>query len=355
LLDLTAAYDVFANGGEYRAPFFVRRVEERGGRVIYEAPPAETRRVFSPQVAHLVTSILADNTARAPAFGEQSPLRLSRPAAAKTGTTTDWRDNWTVGYTPELVAGVWVGNADNRPMREVSGIAGAAPIWHDFMEEALKGMPAGEFREPPGLVRAEVCPLSGERPSPDCPERRTEVFLAGSEPRETCERHEVVAVCRVSGQRATPACPKDGVVRRVFTSLPGELMEWGREHGVVGPPTEACALHRWAVGDGGGIAGGTGSGDQITVRLSAPDPGSTLQISPALPRDVQRLALAAAASGRVASVEFYRNGGLLGVTTGRPFRYMWPLEPGEHTFRAVAVGERGERAESAPVTLTVVK
>ena len=99
--------------------------------------------------------------ARASTFGEGSPLQLSRPAAAKTGTTTDWRDNWTVGYTPELVVGVWAGNADNQPMHHVSGVTGAAPIWHDVMEELLKGRPVREFRMPAGLVRVPVCADSG--------------------------------------------------------------------------------------------------------------------------------------------------------------------------------------------------
>src|SRR5205814_1432543 len=102
-----------------------------------DAPSNDDGRAISPQVAYLITSILSDNSARIPAFGEDSVLRLSRPAAAKTGTTTDFRDNWTLGYTPDLVTGVWVGNANNAAMYKVSGISGAGPIWHDFMESAL--------------------------------------------------------------------------------------------------------------------------------------------------------------------------------------------------------------------------
>ena len=91
----------------------------------------------SPAAAFQVTDILSDNTARTPMFGTASPLKLSRPAAAKTGTTDDFRDNWTVGYLRPLVTGVWAGNTDGHPMKKVSGIAGAAPIWHDFMEGVL--------------------------------------------------------------------------------------------------------------------------------------------------------------------------------------------------------------------------
>ena len=91
----------------------------------------------SPAAAFQVTDILSDNAARTPMFGAASPLKLSRPAAAKTGTTDDFRDNWTVGYLRPLVTGVWAGNTDGHPMKKVSGIAGAAPIWHDFMEGVL--------------------------------------------------------------------------------------------------------------------------------------------------------------------------------------------------------------------------
>ena len=110
------------------------------------------------------------------------PLRLNRPAAAKTGTTTDFRDNWTLGYTPHLAVGVWVGNADNEPMVRTSGVTGAAPIWHDFMEAALAGTPGSAFARPDGIVEArslrELRP-AGHRRLPAGPH---EIFIGGTEP-----------------------------------------------------------------------------------------------------------------------------------------------------------------------------
>jgi membrane peptidoglycan carboxypeptidase len=97
----------------------------------------EPKQIISEAAAFLVTDILSDDAARAPTFGEGSVLALSRPAAAKTGTTDDWRDNWTVGYTRYLVAGVWAGNTDGRPTKDSSGVLGAAPIWNAFMEAVL--------------------------------------------------------------------------------------------------------------------------------------------------------------------------------------------------------------------------
>ncbi|MFQ5596296.1 MAG: transglycosylase domain-containing protein, partial [Anaerolineae bacterium] len=150
LLELTAAYAAFANAGLRVAPQALLSVMSAGEpgaaypipNTQYPIPNTQHTQAISPQVAYLITNILSDDESRLPAFGENSVLKLSRPAAAKTGTTSDWRDNWTIGYTPDLAVGVWVGNADNTPMRFISGITGAGPIWHDFMEEALRGKPA---------------------------------------------------------------------------------------------------------------------------------------------------------------------------------------------------------------------
>lgn len=136
LLDLTTAFATLANGGTFIEPTPFLAVSSAQGQPI-ELPMAEVRQVVSPAAAFQVTDILSDNTARAPAFGVNNPLRLSQPAAVKTGTTSDWRDNWTVGYTRYLVAGVWAGNSDGRAMRNTSGLTGAAPIWSDFMQSVL--------------------------------------------------------------------------------------------------------------------------------------------------------------------------------------------------------------------------
>lgn len=151
LLELTAAYAALASQGQQVAAEPILAVVDSRGRPVPLArrPAGQPLQVVSPAAAFLVTDILADNTARTPMFGANSPLRLSRPAAAKTGTTDDWRDNWTVGYTRFLVTGVWAGNADGRPMKKVSGVAGAGPIWHDFMAGVLAD---------PGLLAAIAAP-----------------------------------------------------------------------------------------------------------------------------------------------------------------------------------------------------
>ena len=139
------------------------------------------QRVLDERIAFLVTDILSDNDARIPAFGENSPLQLPFPAAAKTGTTTDWRDNWTVGYTTEWVAGVWVGNASGEPMRHVTGVTGAAPIWNAVMRAAHVADPR-PFLRPEGLVEASVCTDAARDVETTCPGLTRELFLDENAP-----------------------------------------------------------------------------------------------------------------------------------------------------------------------------
>lgn len=173
LIDETSAYGVFANGGVRVPPFAIQSITNQQGRVIYQHERPQGQQVISPQIAGLITNVLSDDKERQTEFGVCSPLMLYdgppysaacqqgntgvvRPAAAKTGTTQDFKDNWAVGYTTDYVLGVWAGNDDGSPMVNVSGIDGAAPIWHDSMLVAERGQPVHSFFLPPGLVRATV-------------------------------------------------------------------------------------------------------------------------------------------------------------------------------------------------------
>ena len=348
LLELTAAYGAFATGGYKVEPVSILRVEDASGQVLYKSPGGIGPLVLDPRVAYLITDILSDDMARIPGFGEGSVLQLTRPAAAKTGTTTDWRDNWTVGYTPDWVVGVWVGNADNSPMRDVSGISGAAPIWHDFMEEALKGRPALSFPRPDGLVEVEVCALSGLRPNPYCPHRRTELFLAGTEPTETCPMHQLVRLDVASSEPATTDTPAERVVERVLTILPPELAEWGREHGL---------------GTGYG-ASGLAPGETPPTRdnttsllITSPDPNSIFRLSPALPADAQRILIAARPADGVSvqRMTLYVDGELLAELNAPPYHAWWTLRTGLHRITAVGLDMEGNRLGSEAVVIEVLE
>ncbi len=172
LIDHTSAMGVFANGG-VRVNYYAISEVVSGvtHKVIYNRQPDPGRRVISPQLAYMMTSVLSDNTARIPEFYDCNVLQLYsnsqtscyngnrgivRPAAAKTGTTQNFRDNWTIGYTTDYVMGVWAGNDNNSPMYNVTGVQGAAPIWHDSMLLAEQGRPVRDFTNPGGLQQATV-------------------------------------------------------------------------------------------------------------------------------------------------------------------------------------------------------
>jgi hypothetical protein len=185
LLDMTASYAVLANGGQRMPPVSILKITDFAGNLIYEYQPQSGGQVIRAEHAYLISSILSDNEARNFTFGRNSALHLSFPVAAKTGTTNDIRDNWTMGYTPDLVTGVWVGNADYTPMINSSGLSGAAPIWSQFMEFGVPYLTSGvptAFNRPTGIAEKVVCSISGTEPSSSCGNSYTEVFAFDQPP-----------------------------------------------------------------------------------------------------------------------------------------------------------------------------
>ncbi|HEX6384719.1 MAG TPA: transglycosylase domain-containing protein, partial [Anaerolineae bacterium] len=192
LLEMTHAFATLANMGRRPRLTSVLQISDSRGNVIYDAqaervPPANA---LDPRIAYIVTDILDDDKARVPAFGARSVLELSFPAAVKTGTTNDFRDNWAIGYTPSVVVGVWMGNSDGHPMRDSSGLRGAAPIWRRIIEGIyadpemtanlmVAGLPAAtHFTQPSGIEARMVCLPQGTGGSA-CTATRTDLFLAG--------------------------------------------------------------------------------------------------------------------------------------------------------------------------------
>jgi len=150
LLDHVNAFGTFATGGIRHEKTAILKITDSRGNVLEEYKNSEGERVLSQDICAKIDSILSDNNLRAPVFGLNSPLRFdSRPVAVKTGTTNEWRDAWTVGYTPNLVAGVWAGNNNNAPMAPgADGVFVAAPIWREFMEKAFSNMAIENFPQP---------------------------------------------------------------------------------------------------------------------------------------------------------------------------------------------------------------
>ena len=184
LMELTAAYAIFANQGVRAEPFAIAQIVDHQGNVVYQHQTS-TDQVISVEHAYLITDILADNAARTPAFGANSILRLPFKASVKTGTTNDFRDNWTLGYTPDIAVGVWVGNADYTPMQNTSGLTGAAPIWADVIQYAVQryqGGAPGVVQQPSNIISQVICAISGTFPSVKCPSEKSELFNSSQPP-----------------------------------------------------------------------------------------------------------------------------------------------------------------------------
>ncbi|HEX9091525.1 MAG TPA: transglycosylase domain-containing protein, partial [Anaerolineales bacterium] len=176
LMEMTGAYAVIANAGIRVPPVAISRILDHSGNVVYEYQSPAGDQVIRPEHAYLISSILSDNDARRPMFGPDSVLHLPFTVAAKTGTSNDFRDNWTLGYTPDIAAGVWVGNADYSPMKDITGVTGAAPIWSEFMKFAVQQLTGGNptpFVKPSGIVDRVICSVSGTEPSQWCPNQRS--------------------------------------------------------------------------------------------------------------------------------------------------------------------------------------
>ncbi|HWP35073.1 MAG TPA: PBP1A family penicillin-binding protein [Thermodesulfobacteriota bacterium] len=193
LLELVRAYAVFAAQGNRPEPLFVTKVVDRDGQVLEENHPVVTERVISPETAFIMTNMLKgvvqDGTA-------QRVKALGRPVAGKTGTTNDLNDAWFIGYTPDLVAGVWVGFDDLRTLGwNETGARAASPIWLDFMQEAVRGQPVRDFLPvPPGVVFAKIDPKSGKLARPGAPASEViyESFKEGTAPTEVAGEEPAV-------------------------------------------------------------------------------------------------------------------------------------------------------------------
>ncbi len=334
LTEMTQAFAVIADGGMRRPLVTIARITDASGNVICElnssrpctSDPAAAagEQVISAVDAFLMTDILSDNAARTAAFGANSLLVLDRPAAVKTGTTNDIRDILTVGFTPSLVTGVWVGNADNTPMRNVSGVSGAAPIWNEFMRAALAGEATQPFTPPAGVKQVEVCSDTGTLPSRACPERRS-MWFAEDRPPLSAE-HDLWQSFRVdksTGQLATEFTPAENVEERTWKVYPEQWRQWAIDHGIEQPP--------------------------FVPPASTPQPGDpNAPLPTAEPSTDVRLGIASPAEGETVS-------GLLTIygTVLVPNLVSYEIQYGEtHTpgaFSAAIAGPYGGQVENGPI------
>ncbi len=249
LLDHVSAMGVFANMGVRNDHSPILKISDSKNKILeeYKEAPHE---VINPQYAYEIVSIMTDNDSRAFVFGPRSPLTLpDRPVGAKTGTTQAWKDGWTLGYTPSLVAGVWAGNNDGSLMKAgADGVLVAAPIWHQFMVEATKGKPVEQFQVPDGIQNLYVDAVSGKLPTEFTPITRQDVFAKDAVPTKYDDVHVGVKINRLNGKLATSSTPTELIETRTYTvfhsevpdnpSWEGPVRSWALAAGYTYPPTE---------------------------------------------------------------------------------------------------------------------
>ena len=321
LVELTTAYMALARGGMWRPAALIAR---SGG-------PLPARRVYDERAVYLITDILKDGVARRPAFGAN--FRFPFQCAVKTGTTKDYRDNWTIGYTTRYTVGVWVGNFDGEQMRGVSGVSGAGPIFTDimtFLHTPPYGQPPDDFPVPPGLVQQAVCARSGKLPGPSCRKTVTDWFMEGNVPRERCDVHREYLVRDRDGWEH----------RETFEIFSDEYRFWAASERIPAPPPGA----RRAPASSGE------SGKISRLSIVSPSGGEYFKIDPVLRREYQKITIDGFVPGGLSGVVLRINGGE-DIPFG-PSGVEWCLQKGVFRFQLVA-RDGDAVVRSAPVVINV--
>ena len=347
LLDLTNVFASFARGGFYKNTYAIEKVTTDSGRTLYKHADEKGIAALgkdSQQVSYLITNILSDPKARIPGFGEKNPLVLSRPAAVKTGTTTDWHDNWTVGYTPSYTVGVWVGNNNNAPMKEITGVVGAAPIWNQFFEEFLKGKPVEAFTIPDRIKKLEICSLSGKLLDGLCPEKTVEVFLAGTEPKEKSNLHKEVLIDTRNNLLAGGNCPSEFTEKKLFINYPPEVYSWAVSEGQEVIPTKYSDF----CSDNSSTYGRT------VLEITNPRNKAVFESAPLLVQN-EKLTLEANVSSDISKVNWYVDRKLFVSLFDFPFTASWSLAVGKHTVSAVGFTKEGKQIKTSEVSFQVLE
>lgn len=346
LIDLTNAFAGLARGGKYKSPYAIDKITTDDGKILYSHKPEPGIQVLGKngeQVAYLISNILSDPKARISGFNEKNPLVLSHPAAVKTGTTTDWHDNWTVGYTPSFTVGVWVGNNDNHAMKDITGVVGAAPVWNQFFEEFLKGKPTERFTKPNGIKEMEICTLSGKLPDGLCPEKATEFFIEGTEPKEVSKLHKKVRIDKRNGLLAGDSCLQEYIEEKIMIDYPPEAYTWAVEDGQEVIPRQFSHL----------CNGNQINLNQLFLEITYPRNGAVFESAPSLVNN-QAVVFEVNVSPGVSNVSWYVDGVLFKAVGKFPFSVSWVPTVSRHAIEAIGWTLDGKMIKSGRVQFSVV-
>jgi len=230
----------YSPGLEPIYPVTVLRIEDASGQILHDVNSSQSRPIITPQLAYLMTHTLSDEAARWISMGHPNALEIGRPVAVKIGRTPLGNSNWTIGYTPQRVAGVWIGSESQKSPseEEFNQLVQDATfgLWHAIIQYAIRDQPYLTWTTPPGLSTIQVCDPSGLLPTKDCPNVIDEIFLAGSEPIQTDALYKTIQVNYETGNLSTIFTPPDLVENRTFLMFPLEASKWAKQAGIDTPP-----------------------------------------------------------------------------------------------------------------------
>jgi membrane carboxypeptidase/penicillin-binding protein PbpC len=269
LLEISHAFGIFANQGFLAGrvmsvengsngasierhlaaplePISILYVDDSSGQVFLDWSDTQVRPIISPQLAYLLTDVLSDEGARWPSLGHPNEFEIGRPAAAKFSRTLSGDSNWAVGYTPQLVLSLWLGQdiaetvsnpSDPRLLQHAT-----AGLWHAIIQYTSRDRPFQDWSVPAGITSYQVCDPSGMLPTKDCPNVVDEIFLAGNEPLQTDHLYKTLRVNSESGRLATVFTPFDQVEERPYFIVPSEASQWASQAGLEIPPKDYDAI-----------------------------------------------------------------------------------------------------------------
>ena len=252
LLETAAAFGTLANSGIRSGKFdgvsaeikpnLVITVKSLSGRLLLDGSNPNTSAVLSMPLSYLINHVLSDENARWPSLGYPNPLEIGQTVAAKIGETSDHQQVWTVGYTPQRLILVWIGNQDQTDQSSSLDPLMSAGVWHAMMKQSLPDLPANGWSMPEGVSSLQVCVPSGMLPSVDCPSTMQEVFVNGNEPTRVDSLYEKIKVNRETGQRATVFTDPALVEERLFMNIPNDARAWAITAGLPVAPTGYDAI-----------------------------------------------------------------------------------------------------------------
>lgn len=309
MVDMTNAFSTLADNGQKHDQVYWLKITDPSGKVVDEnnTEKNKPKQVVDPQVTSEISSILSDNSARCSlgAFPCNNPLTLSgRPVAAKTGTTEDYKDAWTVGYTPSLVTTVWAGNNDNKPMTQAASIV-SAPIWNKFMRTTLDGTPVEQFTQAQGLKKVTLDSNTGKTPTEITKSTRTDIFPSWYSLVKS-DATQKGTIDKVSGKLATDCTPPDARQEVTGGTMTAEIPTTDPSFNRWNPPVAALARSL------GYSSGGSVPTDKDDVHQCGDTPPS-ISIAATATGAGKVNVTANIVGGRfpVNRVDFYRDGGVI--------------------------------------------